>query len=100
MTLTIKRQLDSICKRINKLNLDNMQLILEENIVIGEPTEIYFIVKVLDRYNNIVEQSDKIYDAPRVIIQEYADKYNLDPKLEFKKYETNKDSDIKVEIVE
>ena len=46
MTTTYKRQLDNICKRINKLNVDNMQLILEENIVIGEPTEIYFIVKL------------------------------------------------------
>lgn len=84
MTIAIKRQLDSIDKRLKKLNLDNMKLVLDTYLNIdADNNEMYYVLKVVDRYNNIVEQTDKIYDRPAKYIEEYADKYNLTPQLDF-----------------
>lgn len=84
MTLAIKRQLDSIDKRIKRLNLDNMKLVLNTYINIdADNNELYYILRVLDKNNNIVEQTDKIYDKPAKYIEEYTDKYNIAPQLDF-----------------
>jgi len=84
MTIAIKRQLESINKRIHKLNLDNMQLVLDTIIDIdSDYSNLYYKIKVLDRYNNVVEQTDYIYDRPAKYINDFVERYNLAPKLDY-----------------
>ena len=63
-----------------------MQLVLDTIIDIdSDYSNLYYKIKVLDRYNNVVEQTDYICDSPAKYINNFVERYNLTPKLDYYK---------------
>lgn len=88
--INTNKKLDAILKRIDKLNVSGLQLILEMITDINnDNVELYFCIKVLDRYNRVI-QEDKITNTPKEYIEKYIDKYNLTPIMKVYRKENNK----------
>lgn len=68
-----KYKLDKIIDRINKLNIEGIKVILDM-IVDTDKGIMYFKIKAVNRFNEIIEQED-FTDIPREYLDKYYDKY-------------------------
>lgn len=81
--ISTKRKIEDIFKRIDKLNTQGLQLVLDMITNLETtPATLYYKIKVLDKHNKVIIEED-IHDTPREYIERYTDKYNLEPRLDY-----------------
>ena len=82
--LFIKNRLNSINKRIKQLDDSNYRIILEciTNLE-GNNSELYHIIKVVNRFNEVIYSVDVKDDKPSKYIDDLSDKYRCKIDLEF-----------------
>ena len=79
--ISANKRIEDIFKRLDKLNTNGLQLVLDM-ITNLDTREYFYKIKVLDRHNKIL-QEEEIHDIPREYIDRYIDKYNIIPRLDF-----------------
>lgn len=83
MQVNYNKKIDDIFKRIDSLNAKGLQLVLDmiSDLESDKPC-LYHKIKVLDKHNKVIQEDD-IKGTPREYIEQYIDKYNLQPRLDF-----------------
>ena len=83
MQINYNKRIKDIFKRIDTLNMQGLQLVLDmiTDLESDKPC-LYYKIKLLDKHNKVIIEED-IQDTPREYIDKYADKYNLQPRLDF-----------------
>ena len=69
--ISTKRKIEDIFKRIDKLNTQGLQLVLDMITNLETtPATLYYKIKVLDKHNKVIIEED-IHDTPREYIERY-----------------------------
>ena len=79
--MQIQNKLDNLTNRLNNLRDSNNKIILE-CINDKDSDSYYHLIKVLNRFNEVIDKSDAI-GIPKDYIDTYIKKYNCKVGLEF-----------------
>ena len=82
--LFIKNRLDTINKRLKHLDNSNYRIVLEciSNLE-GTNSELYHKIRVVNRFNEVIELIDVSDDKPSKYLDRLSDKYRCKIDLEF-----------------
>lgn len=72
--ISTKKQVQDLFKRLDKLDTKGIKVMLDMITDLDE-SNIYFTIKAVDRYNNVIEQ-ETFSDIPREYLDRYMQKYN------------------------
>lgn len=88
MQVNYKKRIEDIYKKLDELNTQGLQIVLDMIYDVDNST-LYHKIKLLDRHNNILQEDD-IPENPREYIDKYTEKYKVKPRLDFYNIENGK----------